>query len=81
VLNSGFKHAISPYISRLYALKASCETPTRLRRIFKGVSAVGRATTALGATKAALTGLISERDPVSTGDRPLKGVAPLVKGL
>jgi hypothetical protein len=33
------------------------------------------------ATKATLMGLISERDPVDTGDRPLKGVAPLVRGL
>jgi hypothetical protein len=35
----------------------------------------------LDATKAILIGLISERDPISTGDRSLKGVAPLVKGL
>jgi hypothetical protein len=33
------------------------------------------------AAKATLMGLISERDPVSTGDSPLKGVAPLVNGL
>ena len=33
------------------------------------------------ATKATLIGLISERDPVSTGDRALKGVGPLVQGL
>ena len=35
----------------------------------------------LDATKATLIGLISERDPVSTGDRSLKGAAPFVKGL
>ena len=51
VLGSGFGYAISTYISRLYSLKASCETPTRLRRIFKGVSAAGRATIALGRYK------------------------------
>jgi len=48
VLNSGFELAINPYISRLYALKANCETPTRLRKIFRGISAAGRATIALG---------------------------------
>ena len=47
VLSSGFEYAISTYISRLYSLKASCETPIRLRRIFKGVSAAGKATIAL----------------------------------
>ena len=51
VLGSGFEHAISTYISRLYSLKASCETLTRLRRIFKGVSAASRATIALGRYK------------------------------
>jgi len=33
----------------------------------------------LDATKATLIGLISERDPISTRDRLLKGVALLVK--
>ena len=35
----------------------------------------------LDATPATLIGLISEQDPVSTGDGSLKGVAPLVEGL
>jgi hypothetical protein len=47
VLGSSFENVISSYISRLYALKASCETLTRLKRIFKGVSATGKATIAL----------------------------------
>jgi hypothetical protein len=81
VLNSGSKHTISFYISRLYTLKASYETSTRLRWIFRGASAAGRATLALGRYKSTIIGLISERDPVSTADRPLKSVAPLVRGL
>ena len=60
VLGSGFEHAVSTYISRLYSLKANCETPTRLRKIFKGVSAAGRATIALGCYKGTLIGFISE---------------------
>jgi hypothetical protein len=51
VLGSGFEHAISTYISRLYSLKASYETLIRLRSIFKGVSAAGKATIALGRYK------------------------------
>ena len=51
VLGSGFEHAISTYISRLYSLKASYKTLIRLRRIFKGVSAAGKATIALGRYK------------------------------
>jgi hypothetical protein len=51
VLGLGLERAISPYIFRLYALKASYEIPIRLRRIFKGVGAAGRATIALGRYK------------------------------
>jgi hypothetical protein len=81
VLNSGSKHTIRPYISRPYTLKASYETSIRLRRIFRGISAASIVTLALRRYKSTIIGLISERDPISIADRPLKSVEPLVRGL
>jgi hypothetical protein len=47
----GAKPAISPYNSRPCALNSSCETFTGLWKIFKGYSAAGGATIALGRYK------------------------------
>jgi hypothetical protein len=48
-------------------------------KIFKAIGVASRVTTALDAITSTLIEFINERDPISTGDQPPKGVLALSK--